>query len=107
MNLSRMQTLEAFLRQNPRDPFTHYAIALEYESLEQFDQAIEKFCTVLTIDPNYVPAYHQLGLLYIQLERTSDAIATLGDGIRVAERNGDAHARSEMQEVLDELQDAG
>jgi tetratricopeptide (TPR) repeat protein len=101
---SRLEQLRKFLEEDPADTFTHYAIALEYAAQGQFEEAIGMFEEVLALDPKYVAAYHQLGLLYARMERTGEAMKILDQGIRVAGQIGDAHARAEMEEAIDALE---
>lgn len=103
MKAPRLEQLQKFLDEEPGDVFTHYAIALEYVSMKKFPEAIEKFEGVITLDPWYVPAYHQLGVLYAQLQRYEEASAVLQKGVDAAHAAGDTHARQEMQEFIDEL----
>ena len=104
MRQSRLDELKKFLDEDPTDAFTHYAIALEYIAKRNYDEAIAKFEEVLALDPNYVAAYHQLGLLYVRLDLVDDARKIFEQGIRVADQIRDAHARSEMEDALDELE---
>jgi Tfp pilus assembly protein PilF len=102
MTVSRLSTLLNFLNEDPADAFTHYAIALEYVTMGNIQDAVAKFEEVITLDPSYVPAYHQLGLLFVREHRTADAKAMLERGIEAAMKAGDAHARMEMQEAIDD-----
>ena len=103
MSASRFDILKSFVDEDPKDPFNHYALALEYETQQQFPQAIAKFEDVIALDSSYVPAYHQLGLLYAQLNRKEEALKVFEKGIRIAADAGDTHARIEMQEAIEEL----
>jgi tetratricopeptide (TPR) repeat protein len=103
MTTSRLDRLREFLTVEPGDVFTHYAIALEYVSLKRLPDAVAQFEEVITLDPSYFPAYHQLGLLLSQLRRTEEAARTLDQGIDAARNAGDNHAVREMQEAIDEL----
>ena len=105
MSASRFDTLKKFLDEDPNDCFTHYAIALEYVSTQKIPEAIAKFDEVIKLDPNYVPAYHQLGLLLAKLNRNNEALEMFERGIQVAALIGDTHAQSEMQEAIDELEE--
>jgi len=98
---SRLEQLEEFLNQDPDDVFTHYLIALEYAAANRSEEAVAKFRELLARDPSYIPAHHQLGLLLARLNRTEEARRAFEHGIAAAA--GDPHARSEMQESLDEL----
>ena len=103
MSSSRIDSLKKFLEAEPGDTFAHYAIGLEYASLQELQPAIEKFEEVITLDPNYVPAYHQLGLLFAKVNRKIDALKILEKGIEIAALCGDTHAKAEMAEAIDEL----
>ena len=98
---SRLAQLQKFLEEEPADAFTHYAIALEYVSMGKFSEATEKLEEVIALDPHYVAAYHQLGLLLVRMNNKRDAIMAFEQGIRIAENVGDAHARSEMEDAID------
>ncbi|MBI1807508.1 MAG: tetratricopeptide repeat protein [Ignavibacteria bacterium] len=104
MSTTRLDTLQQFLEQDPNDPFNHYAIALEYVSSHCYPEAIAKFQELMALDPNYVPAYHQLGLLFARLGKNDEALKTFERGIEIAALVGDMHARSEMEEAIDELE---
>lgn len=61
--------------------------------------------SLLKKDPGYLPAYQQLGFLYQELDRLTDARDKLRQGIAVAMTVGDHHAKREMQTTLDELEE--
>ncbi len=103
MNEERVAKLKALLEKDPADSFTRYALALEYAGHGDIHIAVAYLQELLERDPSYLPAYQQLGYNYDKLDRKADAIAILSKGIALASQQGDQHARSEMQEVLDEL----
>lgn len=102
--ISRLEQLQKFLEEEPADAFTHYAIALEFVGQERYDDAVAMFEEVLALDPNYVAAYHQLGLLYARMNNNAGALKILEQGIRIAESTGDRHARAEMEDARDALE---
>ncbi|HLX12172.1 MAG TPA: tetratricopeptide repeat protein [Bacteroidota bacterium] len=102
---SRLESLLEFLKHEPNDPFTHYAIALEYASAKDYKTAAAKLEELLVLDPDYVAAYQQLGSVYVQLDRDSDAVRILEQGMEAAQRAGDTHAVREMQDAIDDLED--
>jgi len=106
MMSSRLDTLKKFLEAEPNDSFTMYAMALEYASMNNLPEAIARLEEVLVIDPNYVPAYQQLGTFLRQEGSIPEAAKILENGIRVAGATGNRHAQREMQELLDELESA-
>ncbi len=98
---TRLERLEEFLKDDPDDLFTRYAIALELAGMHRENEAVAKFEELLARDPGYVPAHHQLGLLLARLNRPEEARRAFERGIAAAA--ADPHARMEMQESLDEL----
>ncbi|MBI4548135.1 MAG: tetratricopeptide repeat protein [Ignavibacteriae bacterium] len=103
MSTTRLEALQKFLQDDPADVFTHYALALEFASLNNYQEAITKLEALLSLDPNYLPAYHQLGLILTTLHRTEGARKIFEKGIQVAVASGNTHAQDEIQEALDEL----
>lgn len=99
----RISQLKEFLENDPNDPFTRYALALEYAGLGEITIAVSLLLEVLENDPAYVPAYQQLGIQYQKLDRNNDAKEVLTRGIQVAREQNDVHAQREMQDSLDEL----
>ena len=104
MKEERIAKLRELIKQDPNDSFSRYALALEYAGLGENVQAATLLEDLTKIDPHYVPSFQQLGYLYQKLDRREDAIAVLKRGIQVAVEEGDLHARSEMQDALDELE---
>jgi tetratricopeptide (TPR) repeat protein len=105
LHSERLKELKKFLEQEPNDSFTHYAIALEYASLKKIPEAIQKLEELILLDPNYIPAYQQLGYLFAQSGRQEAALLIFEKGIEAAALVGDTHAQKEMEEAMDELED--
>ncbi len=105
--MDRLAALLDFNRLDPDDPFTRFAIAQEYRNRDDFAQALTFFGDLIHDHPNYVGTYFHLGKLYIQLDRTGEAIMTYRAGIDAATKNGDLHARAELQNALLEAEGIG
>lgn len=103
MNENRVAKLKTFLEKDPDDSFARYALALEYAGQGEHQIAITYLQELLDRDPGYVAAYQQLGFNFAGLGKRKEAIEILGRGITVATKQGDLHARSEMQQAIDEL----
>lgn len=103
MSQERITKLKEFLEQDPDDSFSRYALALEYASRGETQIAVSFLQEVIKRDPHYLPAYQQLGYNHAKLGRSDEAAAILRQGVARAIEAGDHHARSEMQEALDEL----
>jgi predicted Zn-dependent protease len=104
--MSRIDSLKGFLEEDPNDSFSRYALAMELAKLGETENAIHEFETVRTNDPDYVATYYQLAKTYEGAGRTEDALDTYKDGIAVATRVGDAHARDELTEAYTLLADS-
>src|SRR5262245_1197900 len=70
--MNRIEILKGFLKDNPDDSFSRYALALEYAKLGQHDDAVREFETVKKNDPDYVATYFQLGQLYQKIGQTHE-----------------------------------
>jgi len=97
---SRREMLEQFVAQKPADAFARYGLALECVKLGDDAAALANFQELLEINGEYVAAYFQYGQLLSRLGRIDEARRTLSDGIVVAQKTGDLHARDEMQAAL-------
>jgi cytochrome c-type biogenesis protein CcmH/NrfG len=100
---SRRQMLEEFVAQKPGDAFSRYGLAMECMNGGDPSAADTHFRALLDRNPDYVPGY----LMYAQFlgreSRTEQARIILATGISAADKKGDAHARSEMETLLNDL----
>ncbi len=97
---SRLEQLDLLASKDPGDPFIQYAIALEYVSSHQLEQAAGILEKLMEASPDYTAGYHQAGRVYEQLDRDDEARRCYEQGIVVAERQGDAKDLDEMREAL-------
>lgn len=102
-NKTRRQKLEAFLARNPTDAFTLYGIALECVKEGDLPAAESHFQTLIQSNPDYVPGYQMYAQTLAQNDRGEDAKSILTQGIQAAIRQGNQHARSEMEALLADL----
>jgi len=102
-NKTRRQKLEEFLAQNPNDAFTRYGIALECLRENDLAGAEAHFQALLQTNPDYVPGYQMYAQTLAEHERAEEAKTLLNQGIAAASRQGNQHARSEMEGLLAQL----
>jgi len=102
-NKSRRQKLEEFLAKNPNDAFTRYGVALECVREGDLPAAESHFQALIQSNPDYVPGYQMYAQTLAQNDRIADAKTVLQQGIQAAIREGNAHARSEMEGLLETL----
>ncbi|MGA9884256.1 MAG: tetratricopeptide repeat protein [Candidatus Acidiferrales bacterium] len=100
---SRREALEQFVAQKPSDAFARYGLALECANLGDDVAAATHFQKLLEDNPQYVAGYFQFGQLLGRIGRIAEARKMLSDGIVMAQKTGDAHARDEMEAALSTL----
>jgi len=103
-NKTRRQKLEQFLTQNPNDAFSRYGVALECLREGDLPGAELHFKTLLEANPDYVPGYQMYAQTLAQHNRAAEAKELLSRGIAAADRQGNQHARSEMEGLLTQLE---
>ena len=98
--VDRLTLLLAYLKEDPTDAFTRFALAQEYRKRGEHDEAVAYLAGLVRDAPEYVGAYYHLGKLYEELERRDDAIRTYEQGVEMARSQRDYHALSELQDAL-------
>ncbi|MEN0003297.1 MAG: tetratricopeptide repeat protein [Bacteroidota bacterium] len=93
---NRLNQLLQFAEENPQDSFILFALAKEYEKLQQPQKALAHYLQLTQQDPNYVGTYYHLGKLYEQQEEFHTAFFTYKKGMEIARAQGDQHALSEL-----------
>ena len=98
--MNRIETFKTFISRSPADPFPRYGLAMEYkesgtqaEAWAAFDELLEKF-------PDYVPTYLMAGGLLVAMGRSSEAADVYRKGVEASSRQGDLHARKELESAL-------
>jgi hypothetical protein len=81
------------------DPMVGYGIAMEYRSLERYDEALAAFADLRARAPAYVPMYLMCGLMLDHMGRTEDAREWFTAGVDAARARGDAHAANELEDA--------
>lgn len=93
----RLEYLQTLLAEDPNDSFVKYAIAKEYEKLDDLKTSIEKFEALRKQDPNYVGLYYHLAHIYTEIDEIKNALEVYDAGILVAKTQNDLHALSELR----------
>jgi predicted Zn-dependent protease len=99
----RLEFLLKMTAGGTNDPFPWYGLALEYRSLERYDEALAAFEHLRAATPEYVPMYLMCGQMLEKMNRKDDARAWLSQGIAAARTKGEAHALSELEAALGAL----
>ena len=100
MAMTRREKIETLLRDDPSDIFLRYSLALEMESGGEWEACIEILEDLGRATPAYVPALQMAGQFLEARGRSEEARSALREGIEAARGQGNAHAASEMSELL-------
>ncbi|MCX6291337.1 MAG: tetratricopeptide repeat protein [Bacteroidetes bacterium] len=100
---NRIESLKSFLKENPEDLFSQYAMALEYLHQDHVAVAVEILKRVLEQDKNYLAAYYQLGKAYEAMSSVDAAKQVYADGIRIAELQNNKRTLNELRGALETL----
>lgn len=103
LNTARLDQLRAMLREEPRDAFLLYALALELKARNDLHGAITQFKELLSIDPGNIPGHYQLAVTLSETGQPAEAIACAAEGLRLATEQRDAKAMGELRELLQGL----
>jgi thioredoxin-like negative regulator of GroEL len=102
-DLDRLTMLQQIVSQNPGDAFARYGLAMELANRGELEHALSEFKQLLQLHPDYSAGYFMAAQQLAKAGRNEEAKDHLTRGIAAAERTRNAHARAEMQQMLDEL----
>jgi tetratricopeptide (TPR) repeat protein len=100
--MDRLTQLQKFFHEDPTDPFNTYALALEYQKLDNA-LAIELFEKLIINHSTYIPTYYQLGNLYEQIGKRNEALKVLEDGMTQARNQKDLKALRELKAAYNSI----
>jgi tetratricopeptide (TPR) repeat protein len=102
--ISRLDQLLQFLQQDPDDPFTIYALALEYRKTDPL--TAKKYFDLLLRDfPAYLATYYHAGMLWLDLGLTKEGEEIYRKGMEIAKITGKTKDYNELQNALNNLLD--
>jgi Tfp pilus assembly protein PilF len=99
--MSRIEQLEAFAKEDPRDPFNHYALALEYLKVDT-GRAFEQFENLVRDHPDYLPTYYPFAHLLIEMKQPDRGEEMFKRGMDRAKKSGDAKTFRELQSAYND-----
>jgi predicted Zn-dependent protease len=101
--MDKIAGLKEILALDPKNSFARYGIAMELAKRGDTEAALSEFDVLLANDPDYTAGYFMAAQTLTAAGRKAEAISRLKEGISCAARTDNAHALSEMQGMLDEL----
>lgn len=104
---SRLEMLEGFVKKDPNDTFSRYALGMEYIGGGRYDEGIRELRTLVESQPDYVPAYYQLGQACERVGKTGEARAAYEQGMAACRRKNDFKTLGELEFAQQQLMDSG
>ncbi|HUG40109.1 MAG TPA: tetratricopeptide repeat protein [Longimicrobiales bacterium] len=98
----RIANLRRMLETRPDDPRIRFALALEYEKLQRWDETATELRRYLDATEDEGNAWGRLGAALHRLGRDDDARAAYRRGIEAAHRHGHPSMAAEFEEALDD-----
>ena len=100
MQTTRLNKLLEFLKADPSDPFILYALATEYNTAGDYQQAFYYYNSLVENSPEYVGTYYHLGKLHEKMGNRDKAEEIYQLGLKAARSKNDNHAYAELQGAL-------
>lgn len=104
ISMDKIAGLKEILALDGKNSFARYGLAMELAGRGETGAALVEFDTLLANDPAYTAGYFMAAQTLANAGRAPEAIDRLKAGIASAQRSGNQHALSEMQQMLDELE---
>jgi len=104
MNKERIKMLEQFVKEDPSDPFSIYALALEYQH-QNTEKAEALFNKLLDQHSDYLPTYYMAGDFFVQQANPERALEILRKGLVLAQTQKNRSSARELQAAIQNLED--
>lgn len=95
----RLEMFDKLIGNGSKDPFHHYARALELRSLDRKSDALRSLLQVTEDFPDYVPSYLIAAQLAMEANDPARARELCDAGILAARRTHNDHALGELSEL--------
>jgi len=93
----RLDKLLSLFRECPTDSFLLFAIAKEYEHLNDKEKANYYYQHLFEMDADYVGLYFHWGKLLEEMDEQEKALEIYAKGIEVSAKLNDIHAEKELR----------
>ena len=100
MKNDRLQQLFEIFETNEKDSFIVYAIAHEYQKMEEWKLANDWFTRLHALAPEYLGMYLQWSRVAVQMNDRNRAEELLEEGIRWATQKVDLKTKGELETEL-------
>lgn len=98
--MSKIKQLQELLKENPKDAFLRYALALEHVKQKELSLAKNIFEELIQEEPDYLATYFQFGNLLAETGDYALAEQTFKKGIEVATQQNKLKTRQELEQAM-------
>lgn len=98
--MTKIEQLQELLKENQKDTFLRYALALEYVKIKEFSLAQNIFQELIIEDPDYLATYFQYGNLLAETGHIQPAEVIFKKGIEIATAQNKHKTRQELEQAL-------
>ena len=96
----RIERFKYMAEADPGNELAHYSLGREYISAGLDQQGIESLKRALNINKNLSNAYKMIAQAQLKLGKANEAVATLTEGVTIADSRGELLPRNEMIDLL-------
>ncbi len=96
----RIERFKKMAEADPQNELGHFSLARALMDAGQYSAAIEPLRKVISIDASRSKAYQMLGECLTKEGKTGEAVATLTEGVKIADSRGEMLPRNDMVEML-------
>jgi tetratricopeptide (TPR) repeat protein len=101
---SRLEQFRQIVELDPDDYFSHFGYASALFDAGRYPEAVVEYRKAIRLKPDYSAAFRDLGKALEKSGAHAEARQVYGQGIPIAERNGDLQTLKEMQVFLKRLE---
>jgi predicted Zn-dependent protease len=99
----RREKIESMLKDEPKDVFLRYALAMEMEKAGEVEPALQLHAQLVAEQPPHIASYFRSAQILAEAQEIDRARSFLREGIEAARAARDFHAAAEMGEMLSDL----
>jgi tetratricopeptide (TPR) repeat protein len=96
----RIERFKKMTEADPDNELGHFSLGKAYLEVGRHAEAIDSLRRAIAINKNLSKAYQLIAQSQLKLERPGEAVATLTEGVKIANARGEMLPRNEMVEML-------
>src|SRR4051812_10368714 len=96
----RIERFKKMAEADPQNELGHFSLARALMDAGDYSAAVEPLRKVISIDASRSKAYQMLGECLTKEGKKGEAVATLTEGVKIADSRGEMLPRNEMVEML-------